>query len=644
MHGILDNKAQEDAVRTLSAREDILNTREAVVAARETTLRERERVTTTLEEVLIEREVVARLQEDAARARDDADHARADRERLLVQTRAANEHLVLATLRADEMSDHAEISRAMSVESTRVATEGKDRAEALTRELRASNEALRLSETQFVTLANTVPMLAWYAEPTGEIGWYNQRWYDYTGTESENVDESTWSSAHDADDLPRVTAGWRASLESGELWEDVFRLRRHDGEMRWFLTRASPLRDSSGSIVRWFGTTVDIDDQKRAEAVAAASLRAKDEFLAMLGHELRNPIAPIRTALDLMTMRDPTRFERERTIIDRQVSYLVRLVDDLLDISRVTGGKIELRREVVELSHLVALAVETASPLLEAKNHHLTMAVVPGLLVDVDVTRMTQVISNLVANAAKYTAAQGTIEILGERRGSSIWLAVRDNGIGISPEMMPHVFDLFAQETQAIDRPAGGLGLGLAIVKSLLAMHGGTVTATSLGRGQGSQFEVELPESHRAIDVSAEQRPVTCRVPTIVPAKVLVVDDNEDAGELIGMSLAARGHDVRVAIDAPTALAIARDFSPQVVLTDIDLPVIDGYELAELLRASLVPNVVQFVAITGYGQPDARKRSDDAGFALHLVKPVSISRLDQGIRELIRTVAEQSTP
>ncbi len=644
MHGILDNKAQEDAVRTLSAREDILNTREAVVAARETTLRERERVTTTLEEVLIEREVVARLHEDAARARDDADHARADRERLLVQTRAANEHLVLATLRADEMSDHAEISRAMSVESTRVATEGKDRAEALTRELRASNEALRLSETQFVTLANTVPMLAWYAEPTGEIGWYNQRWYDYTGTESENVDESTWSSAHDADDLPRVTAGWRASLESGELWEDVFRLRRHDGEMRWFLTRASPLRDSSGSIVRWFGTTVDIDDQKRAEAVAAASLRAKDEFLAMLGHELRNPIAPIRTALDLMTMRDPTRFERERTIIDRQVSYLVRLVDDLLDISRVTGGKIELRREVVELSHLVALAVETASPLLEAKNHHLTMAVVPGLLVDVDVTRMTQVISNLVANAAKYTAAQGTIEILGERRGSSIWLAVRDNGIGISPEMMPHVFDLFAQETQAIDRPAGGLGLGLAIVKSLLAMHGGTVTATSLGRGQGSQFEVELPESHRAIDVSAEQRPVTCRVPTIVPAKVLVVDDNEDAGELIGMSLAARGHDVRVAIDAPTALAIARDFSPQVVLTDIDLPVIDGYELAELLRASLVPNVVQFVAITGYGQPDARKRSDDAGFALHLVKPVSISRLDQGIRELIRTVAEQSTP
>ena len=322
----------------------------------------------------------------------------------------------------------------------------------------------------------------------------------------------------------------------------------------------------------------------------------------------------------------------------------MRLVDDLLDISRVTGGKIELRREVVELSHLVALAVETASPLLEAKNHHLTMAVVPGLLVDVDVTRMTQVISNLVANAAKYTGAQGTIEILGERRGSSIWLAVRDNGIGISPEMMPHVFDLFAQETQAIDRPAGGLGLGLAIVKSLLAMHGGTVTATSLGRGQGSQFEVELPESHRAIDVSAEQRPVTCRVPTIVPAKVLVVDDNEDAGELIGMSLAARGHDVRVAIDAPTALAIVRDFSPQVVLTDIDLPVIDGYELAELLRASLVPNVIQFVAITGYGQPDARKRSDDAGFALHLVKPVSISRLDQGIRELIRTVAEQSTP
>ncbi|MBA3451501.1 MAG: hybrid sensor histidine kinase/response regulator, partial [Deltaproteobacteria bacterium] len=375
-------------------------------------------------------------------------------------------------------------------------------------------------------------------------------------------------------------------------------------------------------------------------AAATASAQAKDEFLAMLGHELRNPLAPIRTALDLMTMRDPTKFARERTIIERQVHHLVRLVDDLLDVSRITGGKIELKREVVELADVVGHAVETAAPLLEAKAHQLTITIGPDLLVDVDVTRMTQVISNLVTNAAKYTTSQGAIEILGERRGERVWLAVRDNGIGISPEMLPHVFEAFAQEVQGSDRPAGGLGLGLAIVKSLLAMHGGTITAHSEGLGHGSQFEIELPESARPPDDTAERRPITGRGPTLVAHKVLVVDDNHDAGDLIAMSLTARGHDVRVALDAPSALLIVKDFVPEIVLTDIDLPVIDGYELADLIRASVVPHVVQFVAITGYGQPDDRQRSQDAGFALHLVKPVSIARLDQGIRDVTRTGTE----
>ncbi|MDQ3368162.1 MAG: ATP-binding protein [Myxococcota bacterium] len=626
---------------TPSRREAVLAEREQVVAQRELALQSRERVVGEQEQVLTEREMIAELEEQAARSRTEAEHTRTDRERLLVQMRTANEKLILATLRADELSDDAELARVSSVESAQSAHDQLRRAEALTTQLLAVNEALRESETQFVTLANTIPMLAWYAQPDGAVAWFNQRWFQYTGTTFEGQAGWQWESSLHADDRTRVVDRWRASIASGEPWDDVFRLRRHDGELRWFLARALPLHDANGQIVRWFGTTVDIDDQKRAEADATASVRAKDEFLAMLGHELRNPLAPIRTALDLMTMRDPTKFERERTIIERQVGYLVRLVDDLLDVSRITGGKIELKREVVELADVVGLAVETATPLLEAKAHRLTINLGSDLLVDVDVVRMTQVISNLVTNAAKYTASQGALEIVGGRRGSRVWLAVRDNGIGISPAMLPLVFEMFAQEAQGSDRPAGGLGLGLAIVKNLLAMHGGTITAHSQGLGHGSQFEIELPESTRARDVSAVRRSVTGRGPTIVAHKVLIIDDNHDAGDLIAMSLAARGHDVRVALDAPSALLIVKDFIPEIVLTDIDLPVIDGYELAELLRASLAPHVVKFVAITGYGQPDDRQRTQDAGFALHLVKPVSIARLDQGIREVTRTGTEQ---
>ncbi len=636
----MNDHAGEDAQGTTSSREAVLLAREQVVAQREVAAETRERSAGEHEQLLIEREMIARLEEDAARSSTEAEHTRLERERLLVQMRTANEQLILATLRADELFDDAELSRVVSVESTRLATEGQLRAEALSTQLRAANDALIESETQFVTLANTVPMLAWYAEPDGAFGWFNQRWYQYTGTTFADQAGWQWESSIDAADRTRVVDRWRAALASGEPWDDVFRMRRHDGELHWFLARALPLRDAKGQVVRWFGTTVDIDDQKRAEATATASVRAKDEFLAMLGHELRNPLAPIRTALDLMTMRDPTKFERERTIIERQVGYLVRLVDDLLDISRITGGKIELKREVVELADVVHLAVETAAPLLEAKAHQLTITIGSDLLVDVDVTRMTQVISNLVTNATKYTMSKGEIEILGGRRGSRIWLAVRDNGIGISPEMLPHVFEVFAQEAQGVDRPAGGLGLGLAIVKSLLAMHAGTITAHSQGLGHGSQFELELPESTRARDVSAERRPITGRGPTLVAHKVLIIDDNHDAGDLIAMSLTARGHDVRVAVDAPSALLLVRDFIPEIVLTDIDLPVVDGYELAELLRASLAPRVVQFVAITGYGQPDDRQRSQDAGFALHLVKPVSIARLDQGIRDVTRKGTE----
>jgi PAS domain S-box-containing protein len=534
------------------------------------------------------------------------------------QMRGANEQLVVAVLRTDELLEEAIVARA--------------RAESLAADLGASEELFRL-------LANNIPMLAWYADPDGHIPWYNQRWYDYTGTKVE--EQVGWESAFDPEDLPRVLEGWRAAMDRGEPWEDVFRLRRHDGELRWFLSRAFPLRDQDGRIVRWFGTNVDIDDQKRAEAAAQTASRAKDEFLAMLGHELRNPLAPIMTALELMQMRDPTAFARERKIIKRQVTHLVRLVDDLLDVSRITGGKIELHREPIELAVIVSRAVETVSPLLENRSHHLVVDVPPhGLPVDADAMRLVQVVSNLLTNSAKFTPPRGTITITGERRGSRVALRVRDTGIGISEDMLPHVFELFAQERQTTDRSQGGLGLGLAIVQNLVAMHGGTVTAHSEGIGRGSEFVIELPAS--AVELEAQpyaDDAVARALPPGAP-KILVVDDNRDVAELMLESLTALGYDVRVAFDGPSALAIVEHFTPDIALLDIGLPVMDGHELAGRMHAKVADT--RFIAITGYGQETDRIRSREAGFALHLVKPVDIATLQEGVRQVMNGAAPAS--
>ena len=396
---------------------------------------------------------------------------------------------------------------------------------------RASEAALLASESQFRTLANAVPMLVWYANPDGHIAWYNQRWYDYTGTTFHEQVGWRWQSVVAPDDLQRIVTRWSAALASGESWEETFRLRRHDGELRWFLSRARPLRDVMGRIVRWFGTAVDIDDQKRAEAQAQASSRAKDEFLAILAHELRNPLAPILAALDLMAVSDPGVFQRERGVIARQIKHLVQLVDDLLDVSRLAGGKIELQCAPIELADVVARAVEMVGPLLENKRHHLSVDIPPhGLLIDGDATRLAQVVGNLLGNAAKYTPPCGSIFVIGEAHGSSVSLRVRDTGIGISPEMLPHVFDLFTQDRRAAESSEAGLGLGLAgdgvagavfalvpvgfaeVVAvedgrrrvPLVALHGGTAIARSEGLGRGSELTVELPmSSHQRSSAAA---------------------------------------------------------------------------------------------------------------------------------------------
>ena len=379
---------------------------------------------------------------------------------------------------------------------------------------------------------------------------------------------------------------------------------------------------------------LDAEQQARREAETAS--RAKDEFLAMLGHELRNPLSPMITALELMRLRGGDVLERERTIVERQVQHLTRLVDDLLDVSRITRGKIQLKRRLVEMGEVVENAIEMASPLLEARRHRLD-ADVPrrGLLVEGDPDRLAQVLANLLTNAAKYTQAEGEVRVRASREGSQVVVRVRDSGMGIAPELLPRVFDLFVQGYRALDRSQGGLGLGLTIVRSLVDMHGGAVSAASEGMGKGSEFTVRLPAA-----TAAALTPAPGALPAVAGRqrlgagrRVLVVDDNQDAADALVDALGAHGVAAAVAYDGPGAIEAALRFRPEAAFLDIGLPVMDGYELARRLRELLGP-AIRLVALTGYGQDRDRALSRAAGFDEHLVKPVELEHIVALIHEL----------
>jgi CheY-like chemotaxis protein/anti-sigma regulatory factor (Ser/Thr protein kinase) len=351
--------------------------------------------------------------------------------------------------------------------------------------------------------------------------------------------------------------------------------------------------------------------------------------MAMLGHELRNPLSPIVTALQLMRLRGDGTTERERQVIERQVRHLTRLVDDLLDVSRIARGKVDLKVERLDVAEVIAKALETASPLLEERLHTLAVDVPRGrAAVAGDAARLTQVFSNLLTNAAKYTPAGGRIEVRADVRDRDVAIAVRDTGVGIAPDMVAHVFDAFVQGPQPIDRGQGGLGLGLTIVRSLVERHGGTVTAASEGPGRGSEFVVRLPLAAGVATVAeAPSEPVPQA--TGNGMRVLVVDDNVDAADLLAEALAMSGFTVRVAHDALEAMRIAAEYDPELAILDIGLPVMDGYELALRLRSMPGLERVRLIAVTGYGQPSDRERSAEAGFDHHVVKPVDVTQLTE---------------
>jgi signal transduction histidine kinase/CheY-like chemotaxis protein len=400
-------------------------------------------------------------------------------------------------------------------------------------------------------------------------------------------------------------------------------------------------------VLVWF---IDITAHKHTERVLQQQElalreadRRKDEFLAMLAHELRNPLAPISNANELLgrilSVPDP-RVESAIATTKRQVAQLRRLVDDLLDVSRVTQGRIELQRRPIEVAHIIVPAIEAVQPVLREKRHRLVAVDStehPALYVNADPARLMQCVVNVLTNAAKYTDPGGEITVQTRAEGASAVIEISDTGMGIDPQLLPHMFDLFVQGDRSPDRSQGGLGVGLAVVKRLVEMHQGSVSARSDGPGQGSTFEIRLPLIERRVAPAA--KPAVRKAPSA--ARILVVDDNRDAADSLAALLALEGHTVERAYSAADALRRAVPFQAQVVLLDIGLPEIDGYEVARRLR--LVPELrdARLIAVTGYGQPQDRERAKAAGFDEHLIKPVSPASVARALTGMPRESAMQ---
>jgi len=631
--------------------------------------------------------------------------------------------------------------------------------------------AVRQSEQRQRSLLDSIPQKIATTKPNGEVDYFNPQWMEFTGLSFEQIRDWGWKQIIHSDDLDEHVRAWQHSIATGEKFDFESRFRRADGEYRWHVSRALPLRDESGRIAMWVASNTDVHDiklvelalkdseiryrrlfeaakdgilildtesgritdanpfmsemlgysheyflgkelweiglfsdksaneaavrtlqdkgyiryehlplktsgglrveveivanayredhhkviqcnirditersllerQLKEQAEALADLhRRKDEFLAMLSHELRNPLAPISNAVHLLRLRkneDPIQ-QKARTIIERQLAQLTRLVDDLMEVSRITTGRVQLRLDRVVVSGIVERAVETARPLTDQHRHELTVSVPPQpIWLNADASRLEQVVVNLLTNAAKYTEDGGHIWLTVEEDDTDCVLKVRDTGVGIAPELLPHIFDLFTQAERSLDRSQGGLGIGLALVHRLVEMHGGKVAVVSV-LGKGSEFVVRLPKVPTA-ETQSTSTPTVKAKPTGPSLRVLVVDDNVDTAGSLAMLLEETGHEVRLAHDGPAALEAALNYRPNVVMLDLGLPGLTGFEVAKRLRQQPVFKNVVLVAMTGYGQAADRQLSLEAGFNHHLVKPADFGK----VLEILAAVSEKA--
>jgi PAS domain S-box-containing protein len=400
---------------------------------------------------------------------------------------------------------------------------------------------------------------------------------------------------------------------------------------------AAPIKDEQGTIIGVVLVFRDVSERRKAEAALKESDQRKDEFLAMLAHELRNPLAPIRNGVQIFRALAPPipALQSAIEMIDRQVHQMTRLVDDLLDMSRITRGKIELRKERVELAAIVKGAVEASRPLIDQRGHELTINIPPQPIhLEADLTRLSQVLMNLVNNAAKFIDGAGRISVTAERENGSVLIRVTDTGIGIPAGMLSRIFDMFTQVDRSLERSEGGLGLGLTLVHRLVEMHGGTVEARSEGPGKGSEFVVRLPVAAEIQDEGLRGEAGDGET-VVTPAarRILIVDDNLDAADSLGMLLGLLGHEIHTAHDGMEAVEAVAGFKPDIVLLDIGLPKLNGYEAARRIREQHGGGLV-LVALTGWGQEEDRRRSKEAGFDHHMTKPVDFADLQKVLAEV----------
>jgi PAS domain S-box-containing protein len=506
-------------------------------------------------------------------------------------------------------------------------------------ERRVSERLRDESEQRFRSLVVATSQVVWTTDPTGQVVDDSPSWREFTGQTQEQRKGWGWLDAIHPDDRERTTQLWRRSVTDNSIYQTEYRLRTADGTYRWTAVRAVPVLNRDGTVREWVGMNTDITDSKHAEEALREADRRKDEFLSMLAHELRNPLSAILNAgqiLNRIGSNDPQAAQL-RAMIHRQCQNITRMVDDLLDVSRIARGKIQLKKEVLDLSTIIGRAVESVRPYVEHRQHELVVSLgSQPMRLAADPTRLEQILANLLNNAVKYTEPGGHIRLLAEREEDEIVIRVEDNGIGIATDMLPHVFDLFTQADNSLAKSEGGLGIGLALVRNLVELHGGIVTVHSAGPGKGSQFVVRLP------GLPEEVRPAAPQDESMDVAsqrlRVLVVDDSVDVAECLCMVLNALGHDSAMVHSGAAALDSVRRQRPDVILIDIGMPEMNGHELARRLRSQPDSEALCLVALTGYGREEDRRAAKQAGFDSHLVKPVGVATLET----LLASVADRS--
>jgi two-component system CheB/CheR fusion protein len=497
-----------------------------------------------------------------------------------------------------------------------------------TEERRKSEAQLRASEARYRSLTDVLTSVVWTTDAQGRFVAPQEAWRKYTGQPWEQQQGFGWFQAVHPDDKERVLASVLRAHEANDYYRADGRLWHEASQTyRYCEARGTPIVGANGEVTEWIGSCVDVDDQKQAEAALQLADRRKDEFIAVLAHELRNPMAPIRNAIHILKARvaGDEQLSRVSTIMDRQAGKMARLLDDLLDVSRIAQDKLELRKKRVSLGSILESAIETSRPLLEQQGHHFELhAPADPIYLEADAARLAQAFSNLLNNAAKYTDHGGRIGMTVRQEGKAAVVSVKDNGIGIEADMLPKLFNRFSQAAPALERAQGGLGIGLSLVLGLVEMHGGTVRGSSDGAGRGSEFVVRLPVGPARAAAVAHQEP---EQPGAARMRILVADDNQDTAETLSVLLGMMGHEVREAADGQEAVDLATSFRPAVALLDIGMPKVNGYDAATRIRATL-PGVL-LVAMTGWGQEEDMRKATAAGFDHHLVKPVNPQQLER---------------